>query len=63
MNNSNPENIKICPMLAINPANACECLGEDCAWYVPPINPRQEGRCAANFLGMLPYIAKAVNEL
>lgn len=52
--------LKYCPLLSITtslPAE-CKCKGEGCAWYVPPMSARQEGRCAVQFLGALPELKR-----
>ena len=56
---------KICPLLAITTSLPAEhmCQGERCAWYVPPMNPRQEGRCAVQCLGAMPELVKRVGQL
>ena len=56
---------KICPLLAITTSLPAEymCQGERCAWYVPPMNPRQEGRCAVQYLGAMPELVKRVGQL
>ena len=64
MNNSNPESIKICPLLVLDSESCgCECLGEHCAWYVLPINPQQEGHCAIKDLGVLQHLMKEVRKV
>ena len=53
-------NEKICPLLSTASAPIIQCLGECCAWYVPPFAAKQEGRCAVQALGVLPYLAEGV---
>lgn len=59
---------KICPLLSTASAPIIQCLGECCAWYVPPVlTPSgavlREGRCAVPALGVLPYLAEGVRRL
>ena len=55
---------KICPLLFASPADIpFECKGERCAWYVPPFAAKQEGHCAVQALGLLPYLAEGVRRL
>lgn len=52
---------KICPLLCACPADIpTECLGDRCAWYVPPRYPGMEGRCAVQ---ALPDLAAGVRRL
>ena len=46
---------KICPLLHLQPAEECSdpvCLGEMCAWYIPPEHPKVQpvGCCAITYL-------------
>lgn len=55
---------KICPLLFASPADIpFECKGEHCAGYVQPFAANQEGRCAVQFLGVLPNLAEGVRRL
>lgn len=55
---------KICPLLWASPADMIsDCKGCECAWYVPPLHRGEDGRCAVQALGALPYIGKKVAEL
>lgn len=56
-------NEKLCPLLMASEEVHVECAGFRCAWYVPPMNPRQEGRCAVQCLGALPDLAMKVGRL
>ena len=48
---------KICPLLSISSGDdVVSCLGEKCAWYMSPQRPRDEGRCAVQYLGALPML-------
>ena len=57
---------KICPLFcaSTNDGAALNCLGERCAWYVPPDKTlMREGCCAVQALGALPELAKEVRQL
>ena len=54
---------KICPLLSTASAHIIQCLGERCAWYVPPFAAKQEGHCAVQALGALPNLAEGVRRL
>jgi hypothetical protein len=55
---------KVCPLLSVHEEDSLVwCQGEKCAWYVPPVRPGGEGRCAVQCLGALPELVKGVKEL
>ena len=56
-------NEKICPLLTTASTPIIQCLGDCCAWYVPPLYPGMEGRCAVQSLGVLPDLAEGVRRL
>lgn len=58
-------NNKICPLLsACDAENNHYCEEGHCAWWIPPLGPRSEGRCAIQLLGAaMPELIKAVNEI
>lgn len=47
-------NNKNCPLLsaAVDENSLVPCQGELCAWYVPAVSARCEGRCAVQVLGL-----------
>lgn len=61
---------KICPLLSVSQDRRSGDLPEgvgvawaycqevNCAWYIPPANHRQEGRCAVQYLGVLPALCR-----
>lgn len=59
-------NEKICPLLSINdgPESLSPCEGPLCAWYVPPLGPRGEGRCAVQLMALcVPDLVDGVRRL
>ena len=62
MNNNNhtPTPAKICPLLALDQESCCcECLAENCAWYVQSHCPEEvPGRCALWFLCELSELSR-----
>lgn len=61
-------NEKICPLLTTASTPIIQCLGERCAWYVPPVlSPSgavlRDGRCAVQAIGVLPNLEEGVRRL
>lgn len=56
---------KICPLLSISdPESLHLCEGPRCAWYVPPLGPRGEGRCAVQLMARcMPDLVDGVRRL
>ena len=58
---------KICPLLAMSTPPIkppAECLGDRCAWYVPPLSSRGEGRCAVQMMSRcMPELVDGVKHL
>jgi len=50
-------NNKICPLLLASPAGdvPVECQGHRCAWWVPPLSAKSDGRCAVQLMGAAPF--------
>ena len=60
------ENNKICPLLSINddPESLSLCEGSRCAWYVPPLSAKGDGRCAVQLMGAaMPDLVQGVRSI
>ena len=59
-------NNKICPLLSINDdsGSLSLCEGTRCAWYVPPLSAKSDGRCAVQLMGAaMPDLVQGVRSI